>query len=95
MQVRAERIEHRGAVARAVQLRAQGIPLPPLHGVVVMALQVLAVGPQVALMALADGDAGVAFHPVAVDTVAIDAVRIACTASRDQSNRWRASSRPS
>ncbi len=37
--------------------------VPPLHGVVVVALQMLAVGLQVALMAFADGDAGVAFHP--------------------------------
>ncbi len=73
LQMRAERIKHRCAVAWAVQLCAQGITVPPLHGVVVVALQMLAVGLQVALMAFADGDAGVAFHPMAVDAVAIDA----------------------
>ena len=38
-----------------------------------MPLQVLAVGLQVALVAFTDGDAGVAFNPMAVDAVAIDA----------------------
>ncbi|KAG1278460.1 hypothetical protein G6F64_014646 [Rhizopus arrhizus] len=51
----------------------QGVTVPPLHGVVVVALQVLAVGAQITLVTLADGDAGVAFHPVAIDAMAVDA----------------------